>query len=44
MVGRSMASLLVVRVPVFSERRMVTAANSSIAVMRVTMALYLASC
>lgn len=35
---------LLLTVPVLSEQRMVTPANSSIAVIRVTIALYLASC
>ena len=39
-----MVNLLVVSVPVLSEHRMVTPANSSMAVIRVTIALYLASC
>ena len=40
----TMVSLSMVRVSVLSEHRMVTAVNSSIVVIQVTMALYLTSC
>ncbi|KAL0086950.1 hypothetical protein F4703DRAFT_1543651 [Phycomyces blakesleeanus] len=44
MVGLSTMSLLRVKVPVLSEHKMVTAAISSMAVIRVTIALCSASC